>query len=135
MTARKVSSTSSVVFSQYSGAVELTAEGPSTELQATALGVLFLSPDQTRIALDHSQSASIDLAIRSSVDGKFELVADGPLDWHLELDDSGTLTITPAPGTQDGNPPRPGDGTIDIRSEHGRTDNHSRRSDTRVAIG
>src|SRR5262249_22700287 len=78
---------------------------PGTSTGGTPLDRITISAGTSNRTTDQNTPVDFSTIIHTSKSGDYSLYVDGPEVWALSIDDSGQVTVTPAPGTQGGTYP------------------------------
>ncbi|HWB10387.1 MAG TPA: DUF4214 domain-containing protein [Pirellulales bacterium] len=92
----------------YNGAIEVAADGNGTDavtLSGQAGSLLTVAPSSVALTTDQNTSVSFNSTLQTSFADTYDLVANAPTGWTVTIDDTGTVTAIPAPGTQAGTYP------------------------------
>ncbi len=92
----------------YSGTINVSANGNGTDtvtLGGSATNVLTVSPSPAALTTDQNTAVSFNANVQTSFPDAYDLTADAPIGWTVTIDDTGKVTVTPAPGTQGGTYP------------------------------
>ena len=54
------------------------------------------------LTTDQNMPVSFDMHLQTSLDDRYVLAAEAPIDWTVSISETGTVTLTPAPGLQAG---------------------------------
>ena len=79
--------------------------GPSAEsvtLSGKTTQVLSVAGNPATLTTDQNTPVSFDAVLRTSLADTYTIVANAPSGWSVTVDDSGQLTVLPAPGVQAG---------------------------------
>jgi uncharacterized membrane protein len=100
-----VSVASGVTLAGYSGTINVAANGNGTDavgFSGTATNVLTVLPSANSITATQNTAAIFTATIKTSFADSYNLTVNAPADWKVSLDNTGGVSVTPAPGTQGG---------------------------------
>jgi uncharacterized membrane protein/transglutaminase-like putative cysteine protease/sugar lactone lactonase YvrE len=89
----------------YAGRVTLTAGGHGTDsiaLNGNAANVLTVSATPNTLTTDQNTPESFQANVNTSLADTYNLTAQAPPGWTVTIDNTGKITVTPAPGLQGG---------------------------------
>ena len=89
----------------YNGSINVSANGNGTDavtLSGDAANVLTLAPSPTTLTTDQNTPVSFNSGVQTSFADTYNFTANAPAGWTVTIDDTGNVTVTPAPGTQSG---------------------------------
>ena len=78
------------------------ATADSVTLSGTTTQVLSVAGNPATLTTNQNTPVTLDSVLRTSLAGTYAVVANAPSGWSVTIDNSGQLTITPAPGVQAG---------------------------------
>jgi uncharacterized repeat protein (TIGR01451 family) len=94
-------------FDGYSGTLSLTADGngaDGVQIDGSAENAVTLSPP-TAVSADQNTPATFAANVRATAAGSYDYLVRAPAGWTTTVDQAGNVTVTPAPGTQQGTYP------------------------------
>ncbi|HQU42211.1 MAG TPA: transglutaminase domain-containing protein, partial [Pirellulales bacterium] len=89
----------------YNGTVSVSANGNGADavtLSGGAANALTLAPSPATLTTDQTTPVSFNTGVNTSFADTYNLTASAPSGWSVTVDDTGKVTVTPAPGTQSG---------------------------------
>lgn len=97
--------TNGLTLSGYSGTAVVTAgagDFDSLSLNGTAAQVLRAFTTPSSIAADQNTAADFQVNVQTSLADDYQVLAQGPEGWTVTVNDSGQVSVRPAPGTPAG---------------------------------
>ncbi|HEV3339057.1 MAG TPA: transglutaminase family protein, partial [Pirellulales bacterium] len=94
-------------FDGYSGTVSLTAGGNATDsvqMNGSAANAITVAPTAT-FTTDQNTLVTFAANVRTTAAGNDDYLVRGPAGWTTSVDQAGNVSVTPAPGTQQGTYP------------------------------
>ncbi|HEV3341450.1 MAG TPA: transglutaminase domain-containing protein, partial [Pirellulales bacterium] len=103
-----LSTSNEATFVGYNGSLNVTANGDGTDavtLNGNAANLLALAPSPATLTADQNTPASFNANVSTSFADTYTVTATGPIGWTVSVDETGKVTVTPAPRTQGGTYP------------------------------
>ncbi len=99
-----LSVSSGATLTSFNGSLTVTAAAPdfSVTLNGSAGDIASLEESTSALAGDQNSTLKIPSNIQTSLAGAYTLSAQAPLGWTVAIDQTGTVSVTPAPGLQAG---------------------------------
>jgi hypothetical protein len=105
---KPLDSTDGVILDGYSGSIDVSANGDGTDavtLNGNTANVLQVVPNPPMLATDQNTPVTFQAGVRTSLTDTYGFVALAPPGWTVTIDNSGNVTVIPAPGLQGGTYP------------------------------
>jgi hypothetical protein len=92
----------------YDGTINVSANGNGTDavtLSGNSANLMTVAPSPAMLTTKQNTPVSSNTGVNTSFADTYNLTANAPTGWIVTIDDTGNVTVTPAPGTQSGTYP------------------------------